>query len=191
MKLVKRLAMDNSNKLAARIASNGSSATTATTPAPAPAPASDGGSTNIAGTCTASTEAELYNSGEEFDYEGKYEGLFYAGCNKPSKNNSLYFPAAPSCSHTLSALFYDASPTIPSTICNARPAHVAVDPKGITTICLPKNIMALLNNPPAHSIKTFSDAHHPCMGLLVADTGATDHMIPDKPAFFSYRPCSG
>jgi hypothetical protein len=68
---------------------------------------------------------------------------------------------------------------------------MAGDPKGVTTICLPKNVMALLNDPPSHSIKTFSDAHRPRTSLLVADTGATDHMIPDKSAFISYRPCSG
>jgi hypothetical protein len=62
LKLEKRLAMDNSNNLAARAASNNSSGT-ATTPAPAPAPASNGGSTNVTGACTASTEAESYNSG--------------------------------------------------------------------------------------------------------------------------------
>jgi hypothetical protein len=68
--------------------------TTATTPALAPAPASNGGSTNIAGACTASTEAESYDSREEYDYEGKYEGSFYMGNTKPSKNNSLYSPVA-------------------------------------------------------------------------------------------------
>jgi hypothetical protein len=68
---------------------------------------------------------------------------------------------------------------------------VAVDPKGVTTICLCKNIMALLNDPTAHSIKTFANAHHPRMGLLVTDTGATNHMIRNKLAFISYHPCSG
>jgi hypothetical protein len=44
MKLEKRLAMDNSNESAARVASN---ASTASTPAPAPVPPSDGGLTTI------------------------------------------------------------------------------------------------------------------------------------------------
>jgi hypothetical protein len=30
-----------------------------------------------------------------------------------------------------------------------------------------------------------------CMSLLVADTGATDHMLPNKSAFISYYPISG
>ncbi len=51
--------------------------------------------------------------------------------------------------------------------------------------------MALLNNPPEHSIKIFSDAHRPQTSILVANTGATNHMIPDKSAFISYCPCLG
>jgi hypothetical protein len=51
--------------------------------------------------------------------------------------------------------------------------------------------MALLNNPPVHSIKTFPQVQQPRTSLLVADTGTTNHMIPDKSAFISYRPCSG
>jgi hypothetical protein len=43
-----------------------------------------GGSINYLGACTASTEAETYNSGDEFGYEGKYEGAFYASSVKPS-----------------------------------------------------------------------------------------------------------
>ncbi len=48
--------------------------------------------------------------------------------------------------------------------------------------------MALLQNPPAHSIAipSLPDCHP--LSLLVADTGATDHMLPDKSAFISYRP---
>jgi hypothetical protein len=68
---------------------------------------------------------------------------------------------------------------------------MAVKPKGVTTISVPKHVMALLNKPPAHSIKTSSQAQQPCTSLLVADTGATNHMIPDKYAFISYHPCSG
>jgi hypothetical protein len=49
---------------------------------------------------------------------------------------------------------------------------------------LPKIVLALLKNPQAHK-------HDPTVGhtnttLLVADTGATDHMLPGKAAFISY-----
>jgi hypothetical protein len=33
----------------------------------------------IPGDCTASAEAETYDSGDESNYKGKYEGAFYAG----------------------------------------------------------------------------------------------------------------
>jgi hypothetical protein len=48
--------------------------------------------------------------------------------------------------------------------------------------------MALLQNPPAHSIAIPSLPDGCPLSLLVADTGATDHMLPDKSAFISYRP---
>jgi hypothetical protein len=66
MKLEKRSSADNSNKSAARVASD---ASTASTPAPAPAPPSNGGSTSIPGACTASTEVDMYKLGNEFDYK--------------------------------------------------------------------------------------------------------------------------
>ncbi len=128
--------------------------------------------------------------GDDFDYKGKYEGAFYAGSNKPTKNISLY-PCVPhSCSHTSPEIIGFASTTSQS-FPIAKQACTAVHPKGVTTISLPKHVTAFLNNPPAHSIKTFSQAHQPCTSLLVADTGTTDHMIPDKSAFISYRLCSG
>jgi hypothetical protein len=90
-------------------------------------------------------------------------------------------------------------PRFPTTIPQLKfPPHPTQVPlvwlvtlKALPQICLPKNVMALLNDPPSHSIKTFSDAHCPCMSLLVADTGTTNHMTPNMSAFISYRPCSG
>jgi hypothetical protein len=48
--------------------------------------------------------------------------------------------------------------------------------------------MALLQNPPAHSIAIPSLPDGRPLSLLVADTGATDHMLPENSAFISYRP---
>ncbi len=72
IKIKKRLAADNSNKSAARVTSENSSTATPT-PALTPPPASDteGGSVNIPGACTASTEADTYDSRDEFDYKGE------------------------------------------------------------------------------------------------------------------------
>jgi hypothetical protein len=56
---------------------------------------------------------------------------------------------------------------------------------------LPKHILVLLNNPQAHSTAFISDKLQPCTSLLVANTGAMDHMIPNKSAFISYHPVTG
>ena len=65
------------------------------------------------------------------------------------------------------------------------------NPKGIHTINLPKMVLALLENPPAQSISIHNTMLRPTMSLIVADSGATDHMIPHKSAFISYYPVLG
>ena len=71
-------------------------------------------------------------------------------------------------------------------------SHTSRDPKGVNTVYLPKTVLALLQNPPRHLLVHFQQATHSTrMSLLVADTGATDHMLPDKAAFISYYPVSG
>jgi hypothetical protein len=108
MKFKKLSTANNSNESSARVTSD---AHTDSTPAPAPAPPSDGGSTTIPGTCTASIEVDTYESVNEFNYKGKYEGVFYAGSNTPSKNVSLYPFVPHSCSHMLSEIINCASTT--------------------------------------------------------------------------------
>ncbi len=93
MRLEKRSAADQGPDSAARVASD-SSCNPAATPSPASAPVPNSGSLSLAGTRTACTEAESYDSSEEFDYEGKYVGLFYAGATKSSSSSSLYLPAS-------------------------------------------------------------------------------------------------
>jgi hypothetical protein len=65
-------------------------------------------------------------------------------------------------------------------------ARSSCDPQGIKTIYLPKTVLALLQNPRAYK----PDRKRCGTGttLLVADTGATDHMLPDKSVFISYYP---
>jgi hypothetical protein len=50
--------------------------------------------------------------------------------------------------------------------------------------------MALLQDLPAHSIAMPSINGQRASRLLVANTGATDHMLPDKLAFISYHPAA-
>ena len=59
------------------------------------------------------------------------------------------------------------------------------------TVYLPKTVLTLLANPPAWSIPHTQGASSKRMSLVVADTGATDHMLPNKSAFFSYYPVTG
>jgi hypothetical protein len=63
-------------------------------------------------------------------------------------------------------------------------ARSSCDPRGVKTIYLPKTVLALLQNPRAYK----PDCKRCGTGttLLMADTGATDHMLPDKSAFISY-----
>ena len=53
----------------------------------------------------------------------------------------------------------------------------------VPTIRLPSALAKLLSQSPDHAIPTESNPNH----LVVADTGATDHMIPDRSAFVSYH----
>jgi hypothetical protein len=47
-------------------------------------------------------------------------------------------------------------------------------------------VLTLLQNP--HAYKSDKEGDSPGKTLLVADTGATDHMLPDKSVFISYCP---
>jgi hypothetical protein len=69
-----------------------------------------------------------------------------------------------------------------SASCTAR------DPQGVNTVYLLKTVLSLLVNPPTQSFahtQWLSSMH---TFLVVADTRATDHMLPDKSAFISYYP---
>ncbi len=184
LKIVKRTPADG-NAAASRVGENPAPTPTpapaAPTPTPAPAaptPApNDGGSTATPGAFTAATEQDSYNSGEEFDYEGKYEGSVYSG--KSKSNVSIY----PQAFHATAELLGSASPSS----CRRTSSHM--DNKALRTVHLPKLVLALLDNPPAHSISVAPAKHGLAhTNLIVADTGATDHMLPDKNAFISYRP---
>jgi hypothetical protein len=67
----------------------------------------------------------------------------------------------------------------------------SINHKGVKTIQLPKLILALLANPPAHSTAFAFLKSWPASSLFVADIGATDHMTPHKSAFISYKPATG
>jgi hypothetical protein len=69
--------------------------------------------------------------------------------------------------------------------------RTTTDPQVVNTIYLLKTILALLNNPPAHSIVHFQGPLSKQTSLLIVDTGATDHMLPYKSALIFYYQVSG
>ncbi len=176
-KLVKRTPADGGDA-ASRVGASPAPAPAPVAPVPAPAVSVDGGLAGMHGAFTAATEADSYESGEEFDYVGKYEGSVYNG--KSKSNVSIY----PNASHAT------AEPLDTSTESMTNCCHTTspINPQGVRTTPLPKHVIALLQNPPAHSTALIPGEAH---DLLVADTGATDHMIQDKSVFISYWPVSG
>jgi hypothetical protein len=134
-------------KLVKRTPANGGDAASCVgeSPAPAPTPApptpalsADGG---LAATPGAATEAESYDSGEEFNYKGKYEGSVYSG--KSKSNVSIY----PHASHT-TAKPLDTASEFP-TSCRHTTSYIT--PQGVLTVQLPKLTLTLFQNPLAHS----------------------------------------
>jgi hypothetical protein len=160
-------------------------------PTPPPTDAAQPGSDSAPGAFTVSTEDLSFDSGDEFDYEGKGDGVMYGTVGKSSAS---YAYSNSSCS---SATVQFNLPPITATDQDSTLSPRSImggptckDPQGVNTLYLPKTVLALLQNPPSQDIK-----HQPRLpnqtSLLVADTGATDHMLPDKSAFISYHPVSG
>jgi hypothetical protein len=140
-----------------------------TSPSPAPPPPTSGihsldnsSSSSIPGTFTASTDAESYDLGEEFNYEGKCEGAFYSPSGKSKNGVGVYFSPSPSCCHVCTKPWVEnggsTNPKHSTSIENFAPAatHPIVldgglscrsslsNPRGICTIYLPKKVLVLL-----------------------------------------------
>ena len=141
------------------------------------------GSVGTPGAFTAAMEPNSYDSDDDLDYKGKYEGKVYSNGNYKSN-----IPVYPCTSHASVNIL---SPDLPLITTSCRHSTSSINPKGVCTVQLPKLVITLLNTPPTHSIAFMSNKLRPCTSLLVADTDATDHMIPNKSAFISYRLVSG
>jgi hypothetical protein len=184
--------------------------------APAPAPPSDNtsGSASLSGGFSALAEPNSYDLGDDYNYEGKLTGLMYLGTSLGKTNTSSRPYLSPSCNHAssntnpLGNSF--ATPEMGGTLSDNTPLYdpsstqvmggdllvhdhllsrSSCEPQGVKTIYLPKMVLSLLQNPKHHK----SDHKRGGFGtmLLVADTGATDHMLPNKSAFISYYPVVG
>jgi hypothetical protein len=98
--------------------------THAAPPVPAtPTEAGSGGSAFTPGAFTATTEQDTYDSDNEFNYEGKYEGKVYQANSATSKSNVSIYPHASHTTtedpvpHSTSATNPDLSILSPSTSC--------------------------------------------------------------------------
>jgi hypothetical protein len=70
-------------------------------------------------------------------------------------------------------------------------SRTSCNPHGNNTIYLPKSVLNLFCNPLAHHRSTRINLTGTSTTLVVADTDATNHMLPDKLAFILYTPVSG
>jgi hypothetical protein len=152
------------------------------TPSPSPTPAPSGWS--AATDSTPSTESatapsglaasvapvdasaqEDYDTNEDFQWDGDESGPAFTGPPKLNKSVPLY--STPSCSHAQALL--------------AHPGASA--PRSIS---LPSRVTSILSKLSILSPCLPNGGH-----LAVADTGATEHMIPNKSSFISYHSVSG
>jgi hypothetical protein len=203
-KIDKRTPSDNPQDAASRVATEIPPSPAPSAPAPAPSsapPQASGdlqpGSMVAPGAFSAATK---YDFGDKFDYEGKSDGAMYV--NK-SNQSSIAYPLA-SCSHTtldhdtivqpdkiMGGSLQDSMGGLQSSK-TVFANHTSQDPQGVNTIYLPKTVLSLLANPPARpSVSPTRGSSSTRTSLVVADTGATDHMLPDKSTFISYHTVTG
>ena len=109
-----------------------------------------------------------YDSGDDFHWDGDEFGVEYT----PKLNNVAHY--YPSCSHVSVAV---SSSSMPAAQLSAPSRPPWVSP------ALLKLLSTLSLSP--------IDVPLPNGRFAVADTGATDHMIPDKLCFISYKTVSG
>ncbi len=121
-----------------------------------------------------------YDSDKDFCWAGDEEDFGYGGVCPSTKSNASVAPysGSPSCNHVQVEMILPqpsvASVSIP---CSAASASQC--------ICLPKSLHHLLGQLSQSSIiRTQSGS------LVVANTGAMDHMTPDKSVFISYKAIS-
>jgi hypothetical protein len=111
-----------------------------------------------------------YESDEEFHWDGDNLGVDYAA---PPNVNKHVLPYSPLCSHASVAPTLPVSPPLSPSL--ERPP------------CLSSGLRHLLHT--LSKLPVFLPLRHGW--LAVADTGATNHMVPDKSCFISYKANSG
>jgi hypothetical protein len=121
-----------------------------------------------------------YDSDEDFCWAGDEEGFGYGGVCPSAKSYASVAPysGSPSCNHVqVQMILPQPSATSVSIPCSVASASQCIR--------LPKSLHHLLGQLSQSSIiRTQSSS------LVIADTGAMDHMTPDKSAFISYKAIS-
>ncbi len=139
MKLEKRTDADNRNT-ASCIASE--------MPAPAPAPASNAPpasnttveSSLVPGGFLAAAERDAFDSGDEYEYEGKSSGAIYSRSTYCNAASDLYISPEPFCRHaSAKEILVD---TDPSSDVHSS-SRTSRNPQGVNTIYLPKSVLNL------------------------------------------------
>ena len=121
---------------------------------------------------TAAVEEDEYSSdGDLFCWTGDNDGLDFGvplgSSDKSNPSVSLY----PSCSHVS---------VVPST--SGLPSFSPFPSSSSSCLILPDRLQSVIRGLATSSISPDSTSR-----VAVADTGATDHMLPDKSAFISYK----
>jgi hypothetical protein len=165
-------------------------------PAPALAPASNVppasnatvGSSSVPGGFSATTKGDAYDSADEYEYEGKWSGAIYSHSTNRNNARDLYVGSGPYCHHASTKKI--SSDTAPSSDVYAS-LRTSSNLQGIKTIYLPKAVLNLLQNLMAQRRHTDISPIGTSTTFIVANTGATNHMLPKKTAFISYTPVMG
>ena len=124
---------------------------------------------------TAPAPAEEYDSDDDYRWDGDKSGIVYDASTVAPKSNCDVTFYVPSCNHVVA--FDSSVPTIPSPLtlsaCSASSRAVSVS-KSFTSLLQRMSSCSIL--PPSGGSR-----------FTVADSGASDHMFPDKSAFISYK----
>jgi hypothetical protein len=123
-----------------------------------------------------------YNLDDSFRWEGDKNDVDYVVSKSNPSTSSYYY--SPSCKWAWLHLSSPSSPLTPS-----MPSVVLPGASSMHIIDLPKTVSDLISCLPTSTIFG-TTTRPPWRCFAVADTGATDHMFPDKSAFISYKAVS-
>jgi hypothetical protein len=146
------------------------------------------GSSFAPGGLSAAAKEDAFDSGDEYEYEGKWSGAMYSHSTNRNNARDLYIGSGPYCRHASTKEI--SSDTAPSSDVHAS-LRTSSNPQGIKTIYLPKSVLNLLQNPSAQRRHTNIGPIGTFTTFVITDTRATNHMLPNKTAFISYTPVLG